>query len=499
MNYDVVVVGTGIAGCAAAIAASDAGADVLLLTKASRPEESSTNYAQGGIAVVGPGDSSEAFVRDIVAASAGRGDEEAARRLVAEGPRAVEEVLVRRVGVAFDRDFALEAAHGARRVLHARDETGRAIEHALVAYVADETPVTVMPATAALDLVTASGRVAGVVAMGTDGRSGPQAIGAGAVVLATGGVGDLYEVTTNPPGMSGDGIAMGLRAGAAARDLEFVQFHPTVHVGPGPERPFLLTEALRGEGATVVDRAGHRFLFRHDPRGELAPRYLVAQAIEETRRTGGEVFLDLSPLRERGIDLASRFPQVTGGLAARGLDVEKDPRVPVRAAEHFLCGGLAVDALGATGVPGLYAAGETAATGVHGANRLASTSLLEGLVWGLAAGRAASEEARRHPPRAREVPHADIDEPLPEGFLAPKWDRLRRLLWKDVGVLRTQVGLSEATSGLLQLRGEVESFAHGRLEADLWSLKNACTVGLLIARAAKENPTSLGCHRILSP
>lgn len=488
MKADVLVIGSGIAGCSAAIQADKCGADVVLVTKASKPSEAATKYAQGGIAKLRGGEPADQFVRDVLEAGAGEADRDSVEILVREGSQAVEKVLIDDVGVDFDRngddfDLAREGAHSNRRVLHNGDATGKAVQKALLKRVEDA-GVEVMESCMALELVKEDDAVQGAVVKHTeDGEV--HVITAGATLLATGGIGDVYGHTSNPEGTTGDGIAMAALAGARLRDMEYVQFHPTVHA----EREYLLSEALRGEGALLVDSDGNRFMPDVHRDAELGPRDVVAAAVDRRRSETGEVYLDLSPVLE-STEFGMEFPTAYDNLTEEEL---RDRRVPVKPAEHFICGGVEVDSHGRTSLDGLYAAGETACTGVHGANRLASTSLLEGLTWGLRAGEHAATNYRD-----REATSPDVEEfngGMPDGFCDAKFKRLQDIMWNYVGVRRSEEGLMEARRELQRLRGEVKSYARGRVDPDLYMLRNAVVVGLLVTEAALRNEDSVGCHR----
>ena len=398
LRTEVLVVGSGIAGLTAALRASR-NADVLLVTK-TELADGSTRHAQGGIAgALDPADSPAAHTRDTLAAGAGLGEIEAVRVLCQEGPDAIADLIAR--GVDFDRagdgTYArgLEGAHGRPRILHAGgDATGRAIEDALVAAVraqaAGESPrsLTVLEHTALEDLLAQDGRVVGAELLTADGSR--RRVHASATILATGGAGQLFSHTTNPAVATGDGIAAAWRAGAALEDLEFYQFHPTALAVAGS---FLLSEAVRGEGAVLRDEHGRRFLPGIDPRAELAPRDVVARAIAQVMaaQEGRPVLLDATGIGAGR--LRERFPTIDAAVRAAGYDWGREP-VPVTPAAHYWMGGIRTDLDGRTSLPGLSAAGECARTGVHGANRLASNSLLEGAVFGARAGDAAGRTAR---------------------------------------------------------------------------------------------------------
>ncbi|ELY59744.1 fumarate reductase/succinate dehydrogenase flavoprotein domain-containing protein [Natronococcus amylolyticus DSM 10524] len=485
---DVLVVGSGIAGCAAALQAAREDAEVLLVTKAERPADASTDWAQGGISTA-RGDP-EALKRDVLAASDGTADPDAVDVLVDEADVAVEDVLLETLEIPFDEredgafDYAREAAHSERRILHVDAATGTHILRPFLNYLDDHERVEVRQDTAALELITHEGRVHGVL---TDEDATGHPVYAGATVLATGGIGALYPRSTNPDGATGDGIAMAALAGADVADLEYVQFHPTAYAG---DDPFLLSEALRGEGAVLRNADGDRFMPDYHPDAELAPRDVVARAVETEREETGEVILDVRTL-EGGFE--DEFPGIAESCRDRGIDGDE---IPVAPCEHFLCGGIDVDHHGRTTLEGLYAVGECARTGVHGANRLASTSLLEGLVWGLRAGEtAAGCEAN---PQILDAPELRNSDPaLPERFAAEKFDRLQRTMDDSLGLERDPDEIARASAVLRRLKGEVDAYTRTRTSRELYELRNACVTALLIARAAGENGESRGCHHLV--
>jgi L-aspartate oxidase len=482
---DVLVVGSGIAGCAAALAAARTGAEVDLVTKAEKPEDAASDWAQGGIATTRT--DPEGFRADVLAAGDGESDPGAVETLVADAPDAVEDVLIDTLGVEFDRgedglDYAREAAHSAARILHVDAETGRHLLRPFLSRLDDHDGVRIHEDTAALELVTHEGRVHGAV---VDSAPTGEPVFAGATVLATGGIGDCYATSTNPAGATGDGIAMAALAGADVADVEYVQFHPTAYVG---EDPFLVSEAVRGEGATLLSGEGERFMPEVHTDAELAPRDVVARAVEREREATGEVRLDVS-----GIDFRERFPGLAAKCDDRGIAVGDG--IPVAPAEHFLCGGIAVDDRGRASLDRLFAVGECARTGVHGANRLASTSLLEGLVWGLRAGETAAGAG--DPERVEPPELLDRDPELPGRFVAEKFTRLRRVMDEHVGLRRDPEGLRRASAVLRRLKGEVDAYVRTRTSRDLYELRNASVTALLVARAAAENPESAGCHYVV--
>ena len=490
---DVLVVGSGIAGCAAALAAARDGADVCMVTKASEPEDASSEWAQGGIATT-RGDP-ESLKTDIIEASADTANPEAVDVLVENAAPAVRDVLIETLDVEFDSrgadggdstdaeegyDFAREAAHSEDRILHVDAATGHYVLRPFLSHLSDHPNVEIREATAALELLRHEGRVHGAL---LDSEPDGEPVFAGATILATGGVGDCYEKSTNPSGSTGDGIAMAFLAGAAVDDMEYVQFHPTA---ADIDEPFLLSEAVRGEGGLLRNADSERFMPDYHPDAELAPRDVVARAVQDEIDATGGVILDVDPLEE---PFAEAFPNLADRCAEHGID--PDDGVPVAPCEHFLCGGIDVDSHGRASLDRLYAAGECAHTGVHGANRLASTSLLEGLVWGLRAGR----DATGYKPETIEYQRLQNSDPaLPDRFAGEKFHRLTRVVSEELGLRRTTDGIDSARGILRRLKGEVDAYTRTRTSRGLYELRNATVVAILIANAAADNDESVGCH-----
>lgn len=492
LRGDFLVVGSGIAGLRAAIALAEHGS-VVVLTKAA-PTESNTGYAQGGIAAaLAPDDSVELHVRDTLAAGDGLSRDAAVRVLVEDGCRYVRELV--EWGARFDREpdgglaFGREAAHSVRRVLHARDATGRELARLLWAKVAAHPGVTVLADAVALELILTDGCCQGVRFADRAGQV--RSVRAASTLMATGGAGQVYRETTNPVVASGDGLAMAAEAGARVADLEFIQFHPTVLSLPGHPR-FLLSEALRGEGAHLLNAHGERFVFREHEAGELAPRDVVARAIaREQRRTGSAVVLSLAHLDPSFV--RDRFPTLAATCAQAGLDLATDP-IPVSPAAHYMMGGIETDLDGRTSIEQLFAAGEAACTGVHGANRLASNSLLEGLVFGARAARAMAGVWVNPSWESRANEMREADAPAAAASPVPDESSVRTLMWTHAGLSRTRDELVTASRLLTGWRGAIRRGAAG---ADLPAhrrLASLVTVGALIVRASLRREESRGGH-----
>ncbi|NEB21327.1 L-aspartate oxidase [Streptomyces coelicoflavus] len=505
---DVVVVGSGVAGLTAALRCEAAGLTTVVVTKA-RLDDGSTRWAQGGIAAaLGEGDTPQQHLDDTLVAGVGLCDEEAVRTLVTEGPDAVRRLI--ETGAHFDEStegglaLTREGGHHRRRIAHAGgDATGAEISRALVEAVRARGLRTVENALV-LDLLTdAEGRTAGVTlhVMGEGQHDGVGAVHAPAVVLATGGMGQVFSATTNPSVSTGDGVALALRAGAEVSDLEFVQFHPTVlFLGPDAEgQQPLVSEAVRGEGAHLVDADGVRFMLGQHELAELAPRDIVAKAITRRMQEQGAEHMYLDA-RHFGAGMwERRFPTILAACRAHGIDPVTEP-VPVAPAAHYASGGVRTDPHGRTTVPGLYACGEVACTGVHGANRLASNSLLEGLVY---AERIAADVAAGH---AAGALHARVPAPLPhpdhpEHPLLPPETRLtiQRIMTDGAGVLRSADSLTRAADRLHALHTEAREALHDNGKTaepgvDTWEATNLLCVARVLVAAATLREETRGCH-----
>jgi L-aspartate oxidase len=483
---DFLIIGSGIAGLRAAADLALAG-DVLVLTKAD-PTESNTGYAQGGIAAaVGAGDSPAEHAADTINAGDGLCVEDAVNVLVEEGVKYVHELID--WGARFDRDpngglsLGHEGAHGRRRVLHAADATGREIGRTLWEHVADLSRVRVERNARVHELVVSGDRCVGAK---FTNESGPHEVHAATVLLATGGAGQVFQETTNPPIATGDGVMLAWFAGARCTDLEFVQFHPTALDVPGAPR-FLLSEALRGEGARLLNADGDRFMTNYEPAGELASRDLVSRAIvREQMRTNSPVYLSMAHLDADWV--RKRFPTIAGACRSVNLDLGTD-RIPVGPAAHYVMGGVETDLWGRTTLPGLYAAGEVACTGVHGANRLASNSLLEGLVFGARAAQAMlvpGEDVAPFSILARGAEEAAHLRASRYGGQTPLEQDVRSLMWNAVGLLRDGAGLQIAIERL--------DAWYAALGSNRGRIASLVTVGRLMAHAALRREETRGGH-----
>ncbi|MFE0696334.1 L-aspartate oxidase [Streptomyces sp. YPW6] len=505
IDADVVVVGSGVAGLTAALRCAAAGLDTVVVTKA-RLDDGSTRWAQGGIAAaLGEGDTPEQHLDDTLVAGAGLCDEEAVRTLVTEGPDAVRRLIT--TGAHFDTtdsgDIALtrEGGHHRRRIAHAGgDATGAEISRALVEAVREAALHTIENALV-LDLLTdAEGRTAGVSlhVMGEGQHDGVGAVRAPSVVLATGGMGQVFSATTNPSVSTGDGVALALRAGAEVSDLEFVQFHPTVlFLGADSEgQQPLVSEAVRGEGAHLVDADGVRFMLGQHELAELAPRDIVAKGITRRMHEKGAEHMYLDARHFGAAMWEQRFPTILAACRVHGIDPVTEP-IPVAPAAHYASGGVRTDLRGRTTVPGLYACGEVACTGVHGANRLASNSLLEGLVF---AERIAADIAEVRPPRTPPAEASrDADDLTP--LLAPEArTAIQRTMTRGAGVLRSAGSLATAAGELEALHREAaaDAEADGAKTVvpgvDAWEVTNLLLVSRVLVAAAREREETRGCH-----
>jgi L-aspartate oxidase len=501
---DVLVIGGGVAGLRAAIAAADAGADVLVLTK-DTIDQSNTWYAQGGIAaVLQPTDSVESHVQDTLTCGVGLCDEKAVRIVIEEGPKRVLELLSwgahfdQKIGNPYDLSFGLEGGHSFARIVHAYgDATGKELAQTLINAVRSRETIRVWEMSFVIDLLSDEGRCVGALALIKGQIS---LIFAKRTILASGGAGQLYRESTNPKVATGDGHAMAYRAGAALKDMEMVQFHPTTLYVAGASRA-LITEAVRGEGAYLVDRNGHRFMQEYHPAGELAPRDVVSLAIvAQIRKTNfTHVYLDVRHLPQE--PFKARFPQLAQLLAQFDIDPSHD-LIPIQPATHYMIGGVDCDVMGRTSLPGLYAVGEAGCSGLHGANRLASNSLLEGLAFGARAGADAAQaiagsdikfphqlESRVPPSHKTELDLTDVK------------SSLRSLMWRNVAIERMGDRLSETreiiafwSRYVMDKTFTPADTGNGTGATSGWELQNMLTACFLISTAALARKESRGAH-----
>jgi L-aspartate oxidase len=506
-EYDFVVIGSGIAGLSFALKAAKQGS-VAVITKR-KGADTNTAWAQGGIAcVTSDEDSFELHVRDTLEAGAGLCDEAVVRMIVTEGPERIRELA--ELGLQFDErevgghrelDLGKEGGHSKRRVLHVQDVTGREIEETLLRELGRQSHVELLENHMAVDLITAAklgfateDRCLGVYVL--DEKTGDvETIRSNRIVLATGGCGKVYLYTTNPDIATGDGVAMAWRAGVEIANMEFIQFHPTCLFHP-EAKSFLISEAVRGEGGILRNNRGEDFMKRYDPRGSLASRDIVARAIDaEIKRSGAKcVFLDITHKPPEFI--RERFPTIYQTCLRFGIDMSKQA-IPVVPAAHYQCGGIKTDINGATSLPGLYAIGEVACTGLHGANRLASNSLLEGLVVAHRAA-AAAVQVRSTPKQKIPLPEwqsgnvQDVDELV---VIYHNWDEIRRLMWDYVGIVRTDKRLQRASARLRNLQREIREFYWNfKVSVDLLELRNLAAVAALIVNSALCRKESRGLH-----
>ena len=506
MRSDFLVIGSGIAGLTFAIKAAEFG-DVVLVTKKAAVE-SNTNRAQGGIAsVISPEDDFTSHTQDTLIAGAGLCDQTRVMRMVREGPTRIQELLS--WGVEFSQEsgrlaLGREGGHSRRRIVHVADYTGRAMEKILLEKASSHPRITLLENHLAVNLAMVQHirgpgeeeRVYGAYVLDTETES-ILAIAARWTILATGGLGKVYAYTSNPDIATGDGLAMAFRAGAKVANLEFIQFHPTC-LYHRKLRTQLISEAVRGEGAILRNGEGEPFMERYDARAELAPRDIVARAIDQEMKIRGEkkMWLDFSPISEARIP--QRFPAIFEALMNIGIDPRKD-WVPVVPAAHYVCGGVMVDEEGRSSLAGLMALGEVSHTGVHGANRLASNSLLEAVAWAHWAAESLAKETDQAPPTDLKAWNAPENPDYRESVvLEHDWDLVRRIMMDYVGIVRSDERLALAEARIRHVRDTVESFYWGyRISAELIELRNIALVAQLIIRSAMARKESRGLHYTL--
>ncbi|MDL2210915.1 L-aspartate oxidase [Desulfovibrio sp. OttesenSCG-928-O18] len=517
----VLLIGAGLAGCTAALCLARRGIPVTMLTTGSSEETANSWLAQGGIIYKAGDNDAPSLEKDILEAGWHHNRPEAAHHLAVEGPKAVDAILRDLVHVPFDHssvpgkehelDLTREGGHSVARILHTADHTGRTIMEHMYAAVENEPNITVKKGYTAIDLLTSHHHTNGMVYryqlentccgafVFNEATEEVETMLADVTVLATGGVGRVFLHSTNTSAAIGAGVAMASRAFVRLEGVEFVQFHPTTFFHLEPRR-FLITEALRGEGGRIVNAAGERFLFKYDERGELAPRDIVSQAImDELLKTGEQcVFLDATEVEH---DLEKRFPTVLQNCLERGVDICKEP-IPVVPAAHYFCGGILTDLCGRTSLDRLYAIGECACTGLHGANRLASTSLLEALVWGRDAAASISARFEKGKGLTNRLQQSIVDwESLgcehndDPALVAQDWASIRTTMWNYVGISRTEARLERAFEDLRDLSRHIHGFYNSTpMSKPLVDLFHGCQTAYLITQAALRNRHKLGCH-----
>lgn len=513
LETEVLIIGCGIAGGVAALQLADSGIPITVITRTQEPHESNTYYAQGGIIYEGHDDSPRLLAQDVVRAGAGQNNSTSVDILAKQGPTLVREILLDRVGVRFDQNgrglsLAREGGHSIPRIIHAADATGRAISTALVEALQRHPNVNLLNGYTAVDLLMSDRHLGGSLQLDP-----PRCVGAylleqttGEVVsciakqtiVATGGLGQVFMRSTNPQGARGDGVAMAYRAGAKIIDMEFVQFHPTTFCHP-QAWAFLISEAVRGAGARLVDAQGEPFMDRYAPEWkDLAPRDVVSRSIHQEIITQGtpNVYLDLASYISPQ-EIRRRFPNIYAQCLRFGVDATCD-LVPVSPAAHYACGGVAVDSWSQTSIRGLLAAGEVACTGVHGANRLASTSLLEGVVWGYRAANHIQRtlNGRVLPQSAEILLYQSVDLPLPDTEqIDQMMEEIKCLMWHHVGLVRETAGLQNTLTQLETLEMAVENlYKQYRPTDELSGLRNMIQVATLITSAALKSEVGIGCH-----
>ena len=506
MKFDVAIIGAGLAGLSVALSLAQT-RTVAVICKRGLPDGAS-NWAQGGIAaVLDSADSTESHLADTLDAGAGLCDEDVTRYIVEHGREAIAWLIEQ--GVPFTRDadaelgyhLTREGGHSARRIIHAADATGHAVQATLEQKVRSHPNITLLEQHIAIDLITTPGTGSRCVGLYAQDVAGGKVvtIAASHTVMATGGAGKVYLYTTNPDSATGDGIAMAWRAGCRVANMEFIQFHPTCLYHPYA-KSFLISEAVRGEGgllrlpAGAGASAGMRFMPAHDSRAELAPRDIVARAIDYEMKKRGLDHVDLDISHQSPAFLLEHFPNILARCLEFGIDITTQP-IPVVPAAHYTCGGVVTDAAGRTDLPGLYAVGETACTGLHGANRLASNSLLECLVLGRAAAEDIARQQTGPLPALPDWDESRVTDADEEVVIAQNWDELRRCMWNFVGIVRTTKRLRRARERIRLLKGEIdEYYASFRVTSDLLELRNLVDVAALIVDSALLRHESRGLH-----
>ena len=511
IRTEILVIGSGVAGLIAALTAADRGREVLIITKLPSLLSGSSPWAQGGIVFVGKEDSPEKLKQDIFEAGHWHSWPPAVEILVQLGPQLVRELLIEKYGVPFDRTkegdlhLTAEGAHSVKRIVHSKDKTGETIhsrlidavlKHPNIKYLVDHTAVDLLTlshhSTHSLDIYEKPTCFGAFVLNNKTGKVFP--IFAYKTILATGGLGQIYLHTTNPPEATGDGIAMAYRAGVRMLNLQFIQFHPTAFYNERDR--FLISEAVRGEGGRLIDKNGKEFMKEYHELGSLAPRDIVARAIHQTMLKTGHpcVYLDITHKDSNWIK--SRFPTIYEHLLNAGIDMTREP-IPVVPAAHYSCGGVGVSIRGRTSMARLYAVGEVSCTGVHGANRLASTSLLEAVVWGYNAGVDASEIHKSDEYIPPIFPWKEENEEIDPALISQDWLTIKNTMWNYVGLVRTRQRLNRATTILRHLQNEIEQFyQRARMNKDILQLRNGIITAIAVTNATIEDRVSRGAHYI---
>lgn len=515
LECDVLVIGCGVAGSIAALQLAEAGVHVVVVTRSTNPEESNTFYAQGGIVYEGEGDSPALLEKDILHAGAGLCSPQAVQLLAGEAPKLIRTLFLEKLGIPFDKDasgklsLVREGGHTVPRILHAADSTGSLIERYLIKAISSHKNIQLLTETTAIDLLTpahhSKNRLTVYDPLSCNGafllnqQTGHvQRVLARATILASGGLGQIFLRTTNPVGARGDGLAMAYRAGARVLNCEFIQFHPTAFYQQGAPC-FLITEAMRGAGAKLLDAEGKLFMQKYDPEWkDLAPRDVVARSIHQEMLASGatHVFLDIASYLSAE-KIREQFPSIYEKCLQYDVDITHDP-IPIVPAAHYFCGGVWVDLWGRTTLNHLYAVGEVACTGLHGANRLASTSLLEGVVWGNRTSEHILCSMKEHPqPKTEDIPPwIETGTFLPDtALISQDMSVIKHIMWNYTGLIRTTERLQRALRELRHLESEIERFYRAaKLNDDIIGLRNAVRAAIIVTLAAWENKSSVGCH-----
>ncbi len=516
INTDVLIIGCGISGASAALEAAKSGLRVIIITKNNEPEESNTYYAQGGIVSMGKDDRPELLKEDIINTGDGINNPDSVKVLVKEGKDMVDKILIKELNIPFTKsspyslDYAHEAGHSRRRILHVKDTTGKTIEERFIDHLKSYSNVTLLSDHTAVDLLSIPYHSKNL----TSFYKKPKCIGAyvldnkkGKVktifshytILATGGCGAVYLYTSNPENSVGDGYAMAYKAGARIINMEYIQFHPT-SLFQRDKQNFLISETIRGEGARLKTQEGNTFMENYSDKKDLAPRDEVTRAIYEqmTNTNSSYLYLDLASYAK--VNIKKRFPNIYSTCLDNGIDITKEP-IPIVPAAHYCCGGVLADEYGRTSLKGLYAVGEVSCTGVHGANRLASTSLLEGLLWGCHASKHIASHFDPELDYDQEEIHdwyyPEEDEDVDRALINQDWLSIKSTMWNYTGIVRTKKRLERARADLDYLRHRIEKFyKEARMGPGIVELKHGIQVALLITYAAINNPVSLGAHYI---